>query len=140
MKPLTRTEYSLKNAYTTTVLRVVAILMGYAVRVVFTHTLSQSYVGINGLFTDLLNVLALSELGIESAITFALYKPIADNDVEEQKSLMKIYGWYYRVVALTVTLMGLMIIPFMPILIKNQTEVEHLTLIYLLYLTNSALS
>ncbi len=140
MKPLTRTEYSLKNAITTTILRVVAILMGYAVRVVFTHTLSQSYVGINGLFTDLLNVLALSELGIESAITYALYRPIAENDVEEQKSLMRIYCWYYRAVAVTVTLMGLLVIPFMPILIKNQPEVEHLTLIYILYLANSALS
>jgi O-antigen/teichoic acid export membrane protein len=140
VKPLTRTEYSIKNAYATTVLRVVAILMGYAVRVVFTHTLSQSYVGINGLFTDLLNVLALSELGIESAITYALYRPIAENDVEEQKSLMRIYRWYYRVVAVSVTLIGLLVIPFMPILIKNQPEVEHLTLIYLLYLTNSALS
>lgn len=140
MKPLTRTEYSLKNAYATSVLRIVAILMGFVVRVVFTHTLSQIYVGVNGLFTDLLNVLALFELGIESAITYALYRPIAENDVEEQKSLMRIYCWYYRVVAVTVTLMGLLVIPFLPILIKEQTEVEHLTLIYILYLTNSALS
>ncbi len=140
MKPLTRTEYSLKNATTTTVLRVVAIVMGYAVRVVFTRTLSQSYVGINGLFTDLLNVLALSELGIESAITYALYKPIAENDVEEQKSLMRIYCRYYRAVAVTMTLIGLLIIPFLPFLIKNQPEVEQLTLIYALYLANSALS
>ncbi|MDF2485718.1 MAG: transporter [Herbinix sp.] len=140
MKPLSRTEYSLKNAYITTILKVIAILMGYVVRVVFTHTLSESYVGINGLFTELLNVIALSELGIESAITYALYRPIAENNREEQKSLMRIYGWYYRAVAVTVTLLGLFVIPFIPVLIKNQSEVEHLTLIYLLYLTNSALS
>lgn len=140
MKTLSRTEYSLKNASITTILRVVAILMGYAVRVVFTHTLSESYVGINGLFTELLNVIALSELGIESAITYALYRPIAENNREEQKSLMRIYGWYYRVVAIIVTLLGLFVIPFIPVLIKNESEVEHITLIYLLYLANSALS
>ena len=140
MKPLTRTEYSAKNAYISTISRVAAILMGYAVRVVFTRTLSESYVGVNGLFSDILNLLALSELGIESAITYALYRPIAENNKEEQKSLMRLYRQYYRIVAFTVVLLGLLMIPFMDVLIKNQPDIEHLTFIYLLYLANTALS
>ena len=71
--------------------RMVAILMGFVTRVVFTHTLSEAYVGVNGLFTDILNVLSLSELGVGTAITFSLYGPIARGDEEKQKSLMKLY-------------------------------------------------
>ena len=64
-----RTEYSARNTTVAMFARIIAILMGFFTRVVFTHTLSEDYVGINGLFTDILNVLALSELGIGTAIT-----------------------------------------------------------------------
>ena len=81
-----RTQYSAYNTSIALFSRAAAILMGYVVRVVFTHVLSENYVGINGLFTDILNVLSLSEMGIETAISFALYKPIADGNTEAQKS------------------------------------------------------
>ena len=72
MTQKSRTEYSARNTTVAIIARVSAILIGFAARVVFTHTLSQDYVGINGLFTDILNVLALSELGVGTAITYAL--------------------------------------------------------------------
>lgn len=135
-----RTEYSARNTTVAMVARVIAILLGFCTRVVFTHTLSEEYVGINGLFTDILNVLALSELGIGTAITYALYKPIAEKNMEKQKSLMLLYKRFYRIVAGIVLVAGLLVIPFMDVLIKNQTGVEKLTLLYLMYLANSVLS
>lgn len=60
---------------------------GFFTRVVFTRMLSEGYVGINGLFTDILNILSLSELGVGTAITYALYRPIAENDISKQRSL-----------------------------------------------------
>ncbi|OLA93445.1 MAG: hypothetical protein BHW64_06765 [Candidatus Melainabacteria bacterium LEY3_CP_29_8] len=51
--------------------------------------LSEGYVGINGLFTDILNILSLSELGVGTAITYALYRPIAENDISKQQILMR---------------------------------------------------
>lgn len=135
-----RTEYSARNTTVAVISKVLAILMGYITRVVFTHTLSESYVGINGLFTDIINVLSLSELGMGTAITYALYRPIADKDIEKQKSLMQLYRRLYLIVASVVSAVGLSIIPFMNILIKDGQNVRHLTLIYLMYLANSAIS
>lgn len=137
-----RTEYSARNTTVAMMARVVAILLGFFTRVVFTHTLSEEYVGINGLFTDILNVLALSELGIGTAITYALYKPIAERDIEKQKSLMQLYRKFYTIVALVVLLAGLLVIPFMDILIKNRQsmKMEYLIFIYLMYLGNSVIS
>lgn len=135
-----RTEYSARNTTVAMTARVISILMGYLARVVLTHTISKEYVGVNGLFTDILNVLSLSELGIETAITYALYKPIAEGDIEKQKTLMRMYRKFYRVVAGLVLAGGLMVIPFMDVLIRDQQEIEHLVAIYLMYLLNSVLS
>ena len=135
-----RTAYSAQNITVAITCRALAILAGFCTRMVFTHTLTQEYVGVNGLFSDILNVLALSELGLSSAITYALYYPIAKGDIEKQKSLMRLFRRFYRVVALIVLTSGLLIIPFMDILIKNQQDIPHLTLIYLLYLVGSVSS
>jgi len=140
MAEKSRTEYSARNAAVAICSRVMAILGGFVSRVVFTHTLSQEYVGINGLFNDILNVLALSELGVGTAITFALYKPVAEGDIGRQKSLMRMYRNFYRAVALIVLALGLLLVPFLGYLFKDQPQVEHLTLIYLMYLANSVLS
>ena len=64
-----RTEYSAKNTTIAMIARVFSILIGYATRVVFIHMLSREYVGINGLFMDILNVLSLTELSTETATT-----------------------------------------------------------------------
>lgn len=135
-----RTEYSARNTTVAIAARMIAILLGFFTRVVFTHTLSEEYVGINGLFTDILNILALSELGIGTAITYALYKPIAEKDIEKQKSLMQLYKRFYRIVALIVLVAGLLVIPFMDVLVKDGQDIEYLVLIYLMYLGNSVIS
>lgn len=140
MNQKSRTEYSAYNTSIALVSRAMAIIMGYVVRIVFTHVLSESYVGINGLFTDILNVLSLSEMGIETAISFALYKPIAEGDTESQKSIMNLYKWFYRFVAAFVLAAGLLVLPFMDVLIKNKPDIDQLTYIYLLYLLNTVMS
>ena len=140
METKSRTQYSAYNTTVGLISRFMAIIMGYVVSIVFTHMLSENYVGVNGLFTDILNVLSLSEMGIETAISFALYKPIAENDIEKQKSIMNIYKWFYRAVACFVLFAGLLVIPFMGVLIKNKPDIENLTYIYVLYLINSAAS
>lgn len=140
MNEKSRTQYSAYNTSVALFSRAAAIVMGYFVRIVFTRVLTENYVGINGLFTDILNVLSLSEMGIETAISFALYKPISTGDIEAQKSIMRLYKWFYRFVALFVAAAGLCILPFMDILIKNKPDIEHLTCIYLLYLLNTVLS
>lgn len=135
-----RTQYSARNTSVAVFSKIMAIFMGFITRVVFTHNLSESYVGVNGLFTDILNVLSLTELGVGTAITYALYKPIAENDIEKQKSLMKMYCWFYRIIAMCVCGAGLLVVPFINVLVKDQSGVEHITLIYIMYLANSVLT
>lgn len=114
--------------------------MGYLVRVVFTSVLSESYVGISGLFTDILNVLSLSELGMETAITYALYEPIAHKNIEKQKSVMALYKKLYTAVAFFILAAGLLLIPFLQFIIRDPGDVTGVIPIYLLYLANTVVS
>ena len=137
---LSRTENSARNTVAGVAVRVATILVGYVARVVFTHTLAQVYVGVNGLFSDIMNVLSLTELGLGSAIAFALYEPLAKGDTETVKSVMALYRRLYRAVALIVAVAGLALVPALPLLIADYAAIDDITLIYLLYLANSVLS
>lgn len=99
MKQKSRTEYSVMNTTVAFLAQTLAIFMGFFTRVVFTRTLSEGYVGINGLFTDILNILSLSELGVGTAITYALYAPIARRDIKKQQILMRMFRNFYRITA-----------------------------------------
>lgn len=136
----TRMEYSVLNTSVGMISSIAALFMGYVLRVVFTHTMSENYVGLNGLFTDIVSILSLSELGISASIMYALYRPIAEEDIEKQKSLMRLLQNFYRLVVVLVVVLGCALIPLMWLLIKDYNEVEHLTLIYVLYLINTASS
>lgn len=135
----TRTEHSARNTAAAVISRMTAILMGFAVRVVFTHMMSEAYVGVCGLFSNIITILALPELDIVMAVPYALYDPIVRRDEKKQKSLMKLYRRFYHVVSGTILIFGAVCIPFLGFMTGNQ-QVEHLTLIYLMFLANSALS
>lgn len=140
MKQRSRTGYSAVNTTVAVFSRIIAIFAGFVTRVVFTRMLNESYVGINGLFTDILNILSLTELGAGTAITYALYKPIADNNIPKQQALMQMFKWFYRITAGCVAAFGILIIPFMDVIMKNRPDVENLVFIYVLYLANSVVS
>ena len=135
-----RLEYSAINAGVAMASQSLMIVAGYISRVVFTRTLSTSYAGVNGLFADILGVLSLSELGIASVMSYALYRPIAQNDIPRIQAVMKLYKRLYMCVAAFVGAVGLSMLPFLDYFAGDLSAIEHLELIYLLYLGNSVTS
>lgn len=136
----TRTEHSARNITYATIGKVSILVMGFISRIVFTHTLEQAYVGVNGLFYMILYALSLSELGLGTSISFTLYKPIVDGDIEKQKSLLRFYRGFFYSVAAAIFLAGLCLIPFMDVFVDADSRVDHLILIYMMYLANCVLS
>lgn len=136
-----RTEYSILNIVTGLGGYAVNTILGLVCRMVFTRTLSADYLGISGLFTNILTMLSLAELGIGSAIVYALYKPLATDDQEKIASLVKFYGKCYQVIGVVVAVVGIIIMPFLDLLITEQPEIkESIYLIYVIYLFNTASS
>ena len=134
-----RSEYSLINILTGFGGYFVNTVMGYICRMVFVRCLSAEYLGVNGLFTNILTMLSLAELGIGGAIGFALYKPLAEDDKEKIASLMNFYGKAYRIIGCVVALFGLLMMPFLNVIVTDQLNIkENLYVIYLVYLFNTA--
>ena len=116
-------------------------VLGLVCRMFFTRTLNADYLGINGLFTNILSMLSLAELGIGTAIVYALYKPLAENDEEKIATLVQFYGKCYRIIGLVVAAVGLALLPFLDLLIPEQPAIkENLKVIYCVYLLNTASS
>ena len=134
-----RTEYSLMNISTGFGGYFINALLGYICRIVFVKCLNADYLGANGLFSNILSMLSLAELGIGSAIGFALYKPLAEDDKSKITALMRFYGRAYQIIGVVVAVCGLLMMPFLGVIIKTPPNIsENLYVIYLLFLFNTA--
>ena len=98
MRKRSRTEYSIMNMIAGLGGYALNTVLGFACRIVFTRYLAADYLGVNGLFTNILTMLSLAELGIGSAVVYALYKPLAENDTKKCTMLMQLYKKVYTVI------------------------------------------
>lgn len=135
-----RTRYSIINMLFNIGGQFLTMLLSFINRMVFIRCLSAEYLGVNGLFTDVLSILNFAELGIGTAMVFSMYEPAARDDEQKLARLMNLYKWMYRAVAVSVLLFGLVLLPFLPYLIKGGEGIEHITLIYMIYVLGSASS
>ena len=136
-----RTKNTLRNVKTGAIVQLINKLMAFIVRTVFIKMLNSEYLGVNGLFTNILTMLSFTELGIGTAIIFNMYKPIAEGNKEKIKSLMKVYKKYNYIIGIIVFGLGLCVIPFMNLFIKEIPNIkENIILIYILFLFNTASS
>ncbi len=136
-----RTRYLKKNAVEGALSYAIQVAVTFISRVFFIRYLGIGYLGVNDLYTNILSVLALANLGVDTVLMYSLYKPIADNDITLIRQLMYTFKRLYRIIALAILLIGVMIIPFLQYIIKD-SGLDNLTLIkyYLFFLINSVCS
>ena len=136
-----RTRNSVLNMFTSVAIKALTLILSFVSRTVFIYILGAQYLGLNGLFTNILSFLALSELGLGSAIAFLLYKPIAENNVERMKVVMRFYKKCYIIVGLVILMLGCCLMPFLKHLVNlDQSIPENLYLIFFLFVLQSAVS
>lgn len=135
-----RLKNSMRNMITSISSNIVTIIIGLLAQAIFIKIMGIEYLGLNGLFTNIISMLGIVELGIGSAIIYNLYKPIAINDVETIKSLMNFYKKSYNIIGIVVLTIGLIIIPFLPLIIEDVTVKINVPLIYILFLLDIVFS
>ncbi len=140
---MSRTSNSAKNAIVSVIGQFAQVLLQFLCRSVFIKTLAKEYLGLSGLFSNILSVLSLAELGFGTALIYSLYKPVYDNDEKMIVQLTNLYKKIYRIIAGIIVLSGICLLPFLRYLIKDYDTyqgLENLSVIYLLYLANTAAS
>lgn len=139
-----RTKNTILNFTSSIIGQFITIIMQFAVRTVFIKTLGKSYLGISGLFSNILSMLSLAEMGIGSAIIFKLYEPLSKKDESRIKILMNFYKVVYRYIGIVVAIIGVLVIPFLPKLINDYDKLQVLGIntvfIFCLYLFDSVAS
>lgn len=131
-----RIKKSSVNAATAVLQNLLTIFLTFVSRMIFVQILDADYLGINGLFSNVLNVLALADLGMGTAMMYSLYKPIAQNDQMAICALIAFFKKVYLCIAFAVLLIGMALIPALPLVINLDTPVENLELYYFLALAN----
>ena len=135
-----RFQNTMKNFLWGNVGQLISLIIKFISRTIFIRFLSNNFLGVSGLFTNVLGVLSFTELGIGTAMNFSLYKPVADKDEEKIKSLMLFYKQAYRVISAIVAIAGIAVIPFLKYLIKDPGDVGNIYFYYLIYLFDTATS
>ncbi|MFQ6819633.1 MAG: lipopolysaccharide biosynthesis protein [Blautia sp.] len=136
-----RIEKSIINVIFSMGSSVVILVLSFISRTIFVRTLSTEYLGLNGLFTNILSFLSLAELGVGSALNYTLYKPIKENDIERIKSIMNLYKKLYNAIGIIVLVIGFAITPFLKFFIKEVPDnISYISLYYILFVLNSGLS
>ena len=135
-----RIKNSLMNFSSGIFLNLISTILTFVSRTIFIQVLGKQYLGVNGLFTNILSMLSLAELGVGTAINFSLYEPIANNDNKKIKILMQFYKKAYRAIGCFVFIIGIFIMLFLNVFIKDSEGIQNLRLIFLIFLINTVSS
>ena len=132
-----RTDYTIKNTITSFIGNIISFIFLFISQSIFIKIMGIEYTGINGLFSNVLTLFNLFELGIGSAIIYNLYKYISKKNKEKIKSLMKFYRKAYLTIALIILIVGLIITPFIKYIVKDVTVDINIYIVYILFLIST---
>lgn len=135
-----RTKKSIVNIISTVGYQLFTIVSNFVSRTIFIHVLGRGYLGINSLFTNVLSVLSLAELGVGSAMIYSMYEPLASDNHEKLASLVQYYRVVYRRISCIIFGAGIATLPFLNFIVNLQRPIKYIHLYYFLFLLNTVVS
>ena len=140
MKENSRTRNAILNIVVGIIAQIGILLLSFIGRSVFVRFLDSEYLGINGLYGNILSVLSLAELGMGSVTQFYLYKPVVEDNKPLIVSLVNFFRKIYLMISLAIFGIGILIIPFLKYIVNSDLSQTDLIVYYLLFLINSVIS
>lgn len=135
-----RTKNTARNALFGLANHIITLILSFVSRTIFIRVLGVEYLGISGLFSDVLMMLSMADLGFGTAMAYSFYKPIAEGDHDKIAALVGFYRKIYHFIALGVALLGIALIPFLPYIVNLERSIPYLQIYYLFFLANTVVS
>lgn len=136
-----RIKYAKRNIIAGMINSIILIALPFIVRTVFAYTLGAEYLGLNSLFSSILTVLNLTELGVGSALVYSMYKPAAENDYPKISALLALYRKIYNIIGISVIILGFLFVPFLPFLVKGDIPRDiNINILFTIYLVDTSVS
>lgn len=140
MKEKSRSEKVIKNSFFGFLNQFIKLLFTFVSRTIFIKILGEQYLGVNGLYSNILTVLSLADMGLGNVMLFSLYKPVLECDEECITALLEYYKNLYRRITMIILTVGMLFVPFLKYVVNADLEYNKLVLYYVLNLLNSAVS
>lgn len=141
MLKYSKTENSLRNMFWGVINKILVMFWPFIIRYLMIRKIGIEYLGLSSLFSSILQMMSLAELGFGSAMVYAMYKPIAENNVDEINALLGLYKRVYRWIGLIILIIGMILIPFLPHLINGSYPKNiNIYILYIIYLLNTVCS
>ncbi len=138
---LSRAQKSAKNAVYSILLQLVMVISNFVTKTIFVKFLGLQYAGLSALFTDVLGILSIAEMGFGTAMGYALYLPLHKKDYTQIAKLMRQYRKIYGVVMAVIMAAGLVCVPLLKYIVKDVPDIqEDINIIFLLYVVKTAAS
>ena len=134
-----RIEQASKNIKYSIMAYIIKLVLQFLVRLVFVQSLPIEYLGVNGLFTNLLAILSLAELGVGPAIVYSLYQPLAVQDITTIKSLMLVFKKAYVTIGIVIISAGIFMLPWLDWFVKG-SSINNIHLFYVIFILNTGVS
>lgn len=135
-----RSENAVLNIFWGYLSQIGILVLSFIGRRIFLSFLSVDYLGINGLYSNILTVLSLAELGLDAALVYSLYKPVAEGNLPLVKSMLKYFRKIYIILATCIFIIGIALIPFLQFIIESDLNSRDLIFYYLIFLVNTIAS
>lgn len=120
--------------------QVISLLLSFVSRTVFIYALGEEYLGLNGIFSDVLNLLSMADLGFNTAMAYSFYRPLAEHDEKALTALVNFYRKVYNIIAVLVTVAGVAVTPFLRLIVNTQQEIPLLEVYYFFALAGIVIS
>ena len=130
----------IKNSTLNVISQILTVAITFATRVVSLKLVGAEVLGINGTILSLIGALSLADLGFQSAIIYRLYAPIKNHDENKINEIVNIFRVVYRFVGCAIFVLGMILIPFLPMLLKDVVVGETVYIIYVIHITNTVIS
>lgn len=141
MKEESRTQNTKRNIVWGVFGRLVQLIGPFIVRTLLIHNLGADYLGITSLYSAILQMLSLAELGFASAVAFSMYEPISKGDKAKVAEYLNFFRSAYRIVGLTILIIGLALMPFLSLLVEGEWPSDvNMQISFAIYLGNTSLS
>ena len=135
-----RRKLATRNIIASVLVNILIFPIQFINRYYMVKYLGITYLGITSLYTNIISVLSLADLGVGAAIIFLLYKPLADKDYDKVSLLMKYYRNIYRIIAFVIFFLGISVIPFLQLFLHNSINYSYVYLLFIIYLAGAASS
>ncbi len=131
-----RLNKSITNVATGGVLQFLTLLLNFVVRIVFVRTIGYSYLGISSLFTNILTVLSVADLGFGTSISISLYAALRKADEKHIAGILTYYRRIYFIIGMVVFIVGSILRPFVGYIVNTETPIPNLDFYFFIFLVN----